>query len=380
MAPHGIAGPFEQRAQDALHALPQGESPILIAYTPLVRNNPYQAMLYSSCWERGIAAVPVDDLNDTGDLSRLAGPANVWLHVHWTSAVLGGATSQADARRRLDRFQALLDRFTRARGQIAWTVHNVLPHERRFHDLEVDVCRVLAERADLIHVLHEKTVALTEPYYQLPRDKVRVVPHASYVGIYPNVIGRVQARYQLRVPPGALTFCFVGAMRRYKGIDRLIDGFSTVFRERGDVRLLLAGPGLSAAEVRRLSARTRAVPGIIARFERIPEWDLQVYFNAADVAVLPYEDVLNSGALMLAFTFGRPVIASRRGLLTDMVTEDVGILFDPDEPAGLERALRSADTLTDPRFALATRARAEQYAPRAMADDFAALIRGWPKA
>jgi glycosyltransferase involved in cell wall biosynthesis len=378
MPPRGIGEPFERRAQNALDALPQEESSILIAYTPLVRNNPYQAMLYSTCWERGIAAVPIEDLIEAGDLPRLAGRAHVWLHMHWTSAVLARAGSQADARRRLDRLQVLLDRSARADIRIAWTVHNVLPHERRFHELEVDVCRILAERADLIHVLHEKTVSLTEPYYQLPRDKVRVVPHASYLGVYPNVIGRVQARYQLGVPPRALTFCFVGAVRRYKGIDRLIDAFSAVFRERGDARLLLAGPGLSGAEVRRLSARARAVRGIITRLERIPEWDLQIYLNAADVVVLPYEEALNSGALMLAFTFGRPVIASRRGLMTDLVTEDVGVLFDPDEPAGLERALRSADRLIDPQFAEATRARADQYTPRAMADDFATLIRRWP--
>ncbi len=370
---------FLQRATHALDALPSDRAPILVAYEPLVRNNPYQAMLYSGCWERGIATMPVAGEPEPAVVRTLTSRADVWLHVHWTGPVLSAARGKDDAHRRLDAFTSKLDGLAAAGGRIAWTVHNVLPHERRFPDLEVAVCRALAERADLIHVLHEKTPALTQPSYDLPREKIRVVPHSSYLGIYPDVIGRVQARHDLGVPRDALTFTFLGGVRPYKGIERLIDAFSAVAKGRDDLRLLLAGPGFERSEVRAVRARALGVPGITARLERIPEWDIQRYMNAADVAVLPYSDVLSSGALMLAFTFGRPVIASRRGLLTDLVSEDVGLLFDPEDPAGLEAALRAGRSLTDPRFAHEARRRASAYPPRAMADDFAELIRTWPR-
>src|SRR6266545_1099425 len=51
-------GALLERASEALSSLPGREDRSLIFYAPLVRNNPYQAMLYAACWERGIAAIP----------------------------------------------------------------------------------------------------------------------------------------------------------------------------------------------------------------------------------------------------------------------------------------------------------------------------------
>ena len=70
--------------------------------------------------------------------------------------------------------------------------------------------------------------------------------------------------------------------------------------------------------------------------------DLQIFLNAADTVVLPYREILTSGAAMLAMSFGKPVIAPRLGALNDLVKEGCGILFDNDDPNGLSDALRAA--------------------------------------
>jgi glycosyltransferase involved in cell wall biosynthesis len=363
---------FASRNGDA----PATERPIIMAYYPLVRNNPYQQMLYGHCWNHGIAPLPIADLNVLADVPALRElGAEFWLHVHWTGAILAKSQTRADARAAHDAFVARLDSVVNAGGRIVWTVHNVLPHERTFEDLEISISEALAERASVIHVLCGDTPSLTQPHYTLPAEKVRVIPHSSYLGVYPNVVDTSQARFALGLLPHQTVLAFVGGIRPYKGLDALLDAYQPLARENPDLRLIVAGPPIDFPNLRLLRRRCEADPSIIVRMTRIPETDLQLYFNAADAVVLPYTDILNSGALMLALSFGRPVIAANRGCVGSLVSEDVGLLFDPKTPGDLARALRRAPELKDERFARAALRVAESVPPTEIADRFARLIR-----
>ena len=94
------------------------------------------------------------------------------------------------------------------------------------------------------------------------------------------------------------------------------------------------------------------IRGLIAKCSRrvvlhagyIPDDELQVYLLASDVVAAPYLEILSSGTAMLALSFGRPMVAPRRGFLKDVITRDCGLLYDPTDPKGLESALRA--TLT----------------------------------
>jgi len=78
----------------------------------------------------------------------------------------------------------------------------------------------------------------------------------------------------------------------------------------------------------------------------VPKEDLQYYFNACDVVVLPYLEVLTSGSVMTAMSFGRPVVAPRVGHLQDMVNKECGVLYDPLLPGGLRCAMEEIRELT----------------------------------
>jgi glycosyltransferase involved in cell wall biosynthesis len=117
----------------------------------------------------------------------------------------------------------------------------------------------------------------------------------------------------------------------------------------------------------------------VCRFEHVPEPDLQLWHRAADVAVLPYRGILNSGAFKLAETFGLPIVAPRAGNLADDLDPAYACGFDPDAPGDLLRALEDAvDLVTDPvaaaRATAAARARATAYPPPRMAADFADVM------
>jgi glycosyltransferase involved in cell wall biosynthesis len=76
----------------------------------------------------------------------------------------------------------------------------------------------------------------------------------------------------------------------------------------------------------------------------VPDEDLQLYLRAADVVACPFLEIFTSGSVLLAMSFGRAVIAPRRGCVSETLDDEGGILYDADDPGGLHEALRSAMT------------------------------------
>ena len=98
----------------------------------------------------------------------------------------------------------------------------------------------------------------------------------------------------------------------------------------------------------------RTLNNTLLQFRRIQNDELQLYLNAADFVVLPYEQILTSGSAVLAFSFARPIIAPALGGLRDLVQDNVnGFLYDPLAEGALLGALkRAAATSNDDRAAM----------------------------
>ncbi len=185
---------------------------VLDLYPDWRRGNPFQAMLFGDLEAVDAVARPVPDL--THHLSGRASTADPGvLNLHWTTPVLAPAHSAAEARALLDRFADGLQSFRDAGGRLVWTVHNVLPHDARYVDTEIRLAGLLAEHADLVHVMSEVTTAAASPYYRLDPDRLVCIPHSSYVGVYRDWISREGARRRLGLLPSEKVLLALGQMR-----------------------------------------------------------------------------------------------------------------------------------------------------------------------
>ena len=337
--------------------------------------NPYQDMLYGGLGEMGAVAVPTMEAFDPAGLGDFTRAGARVFHIHWTAPILGPATSGVEATARVRQALAGLDAFRRGGGRLIWTVHNALPHECRHQAQEVELRQGLADRADVVHVMCASTAEAVSSLYSLPADRTVVIPHSSFLGVYGDALDRATARRYLGVDKDDIVLLAIGGIRRYKGIDRLLDAFDQALRAERRLRLVVAGRPGRFDEVGELEKRCRQHRRVISRFERIEDADLQVYLKGSDVAVLPHRAVLNSGSLLLAYTFGLPVIAPATGCLADLLEAGASIGFDPEDDAGLLDALRRVRSLTGPAPRRAARAVAERYPPPEMAADFTALLR-----
>jgi glycosyltransferase involved in cell wall biosynthesis len=331
-------------------------------------------MLYALCEASGLTPRRLDSLDEVAGLSpsRNGGRRTI-LHVHWTDSVLLDAPNRTQAERRLGDFVEALDAFLGTGGRLIWTVHNVLPHEARFPELEAKVCQALADRAAVVHVMCKETVAAAAPWYEIPSDRVAVIAHASCLGVYPNYLARDEARARLGLEPEHTVLTAFGGLRPYKGIAALLDAFEEAVSVDPGLRLVIAGRPIRLDGLESLKARCERNPRIVHRLRGVPDARVQVFLNAADAVILPHRNALNSGLVGLAFAFGRPVIAPRVGCIPTEVPADCGVLFDRDDPRSLERAIAGAASLRDPRFETATLERARANPPAAMAAEFAKL-------
>lgn len=350
--------------------------PLLVLYHPPVRTNPFQALLYMECLADGSAATPVGSIEEAIEVAEMArGRARSVLHLHWLAAVTDRASSAAEAADRAGAFLARVDELREAGCAIAWTVHNALPHDVRYPEEAVLLRRGIVERSVMIHVLSQSTASEVAPWFDLPSERVVNVPHPSYAGVYPDLVDRDAARLGHGLWPDELVLLAFGALRPYKGIPELLDAWRATAAVAPPRRLVVAGKPPGGAPGEQLTVALAATPGVVALTREVPVEAVASLFRAADVAVMAHLHALNSGFLLLALTFGLPVVGPRMAAAEQLLDESVARLYDPADPDGLTAALRAAPELLTGEARRRALEIADAHEPRAISRTFLAELR-----
>lgn len=306
-----------------------------VAVFPAYSDNPYITLLTLAARARGYRFADSTSLEalerDCATLGR--GDA---VHLHWTSPIVQRAETADEAASRLARFRAAVDGASSRGAAVIWTLHNLLPHDVRHEAVELELCRYLADRADLLHGMTPDVVQEAAPFYALDESKLVVIPHPSYQGVYPGQLSRREARVALGLADDDHAVLFFGQMRPYKGLSALVDAVAKAQSDGVDSqrRLVLLLAGRTSPDDR-LTLEEQLPPGVraIRHHSHVDDTDVQNWFRAADVAVLPYRRVLNSGTLHLAATFGVPVILPDEPHLRRSFGDETWISwFDPSDP------------------------------------------------
>jgi glycosyltransferase involved in cell wall biosynthesis len=167
------------------------------------------------------------------------------------------------------------------------------------------------------------------------------------------------------VPADVPLVAMLGLLRPYKGLDLLLDAWPAVRAAIPDAHLLVAGrvlgdPG-GAARLERMAGEDS---GVISDLRFTPTEEFVGAMLRADVVVLPYRRIDQSGVLFAALALGRPLVATRVGGFAEVVEQHgAGVVVPPDDPAALAEALIAV--LRDPmrRAAMAAASRAAADGP-----------------
>jgi glycosyltransferase involved in cell wall biosynthesis len=313
---------------------------------PVLDANPYQRLLYAELARSGLTLEARPRLK----LSWLWRHRKTvaLLHFHWPEAYYRYGHRKRDAWRSW----ALLALFSLRLGaakvlgyRIAWTIHQVRPHETASPRLDRLGARILAAAADVLIAHDDTTAQEARAAFGRRASGVHVIPHGSYVGVYPAGRSRAEVRAELRIDPGSFTFLCFGDLRAYKELELLLDAFSAA--ELPDATLVLAG-GAKAERLARLAQEAERDPRVRARLGFVPDDEVAELFGACDAAVLPRGDGGTSGSLILALSLGVPVIAARTRSYVELTDgEASGWLFTPGDRESLQAALEAAAASPD---------------------------------
>jgi glycosyltransferase involved in cell wall biosynthesis len=187
--------------------------------------------------------------------------------------------------------------------------------------------------------------------YGLPPERVVAIPHgneAIFEELRDPAVDEAGLRRKLGLAPDEPVLLLLGTLSHYKGIDLLLEAFARVAPR---ARLILAGFPAADFDLAAHQALARKL-GIDERVLWVPRYveseEVAAWMGLASVAVFPYREVFQSGALAIAQTFGVPVVATQVGAMPEAVGGS-GLLVPPGDPEALAAALLSV--LEDPDLA-----------------------------
>jgi glycosyltransferase involved in cell wall biosynthesis len=192
---------------------------------------------------------------------------------------------------------------------------------------------------DAVVVHSEHGARRLEAEFGVPAERLRVIPHGAFTYLTEQA-DDLPLPAELRAVEGPVILAF-GLIRPYKGIDVLLEAMKRV----EGAELWIAGlPRMPMDGLRELA---RQVPGTVRFVDRfIPDNQIPAFMRRAELVVLPYRNIEQSGVLYTALAFGRPLVLSSVGGFPDIAERGAARLVPSEDPEALGKAL--AELLTDP--------------------------------
>lgn len=225
---------------------------------------------------------------------------------------------------------SVIARLIRKKNRILYTCHNVFPHERFPFD------RVLTRMAlskGNCFIVHSKTDE--EDLHQIvPRAIYRRTVIPSFNCFDNSSVDRNTARSALGIDANKRVLLFFGLVREYKGLKNLLNAVPIINKRISDVEVLIAGD-FGGDKQQYLDIIAQNDIGKLVRIvdEYIPDSEVEKYFKASDITVLPYESATQSGIIQVSYSFGIPVVATSVGGIPEVVKDGkTGYLIAPKRP------------------------------------------------
>ena len=201
--------------------------------------------------------------------------------------------------------------------------------------------------ADLLIVHNRISLEALAAIIPSALSRAKVIPHGNYMD-FVKPVSREEAFKKIGLDAAGPVLLFWGQIKKVKGLDILISALPQVVKRFPGLKLVIAGKVWkddfsvygSAIEAHGLK------DNVAAHIRYIPDEMAPYYFSAADIVVLPYRKIYQSGVLLMALSYGKAVVASDLPGMTEIIDDGVdGFTFRSEEPEDLAR--RVIEALSD---------------------------------
>jgi glycosyltransferase involved in cell wall biosynthesis len=231
--------------------------------------------------------------------------------------------------------------------RLVFTAHNVNAGARDGADtfLNRSSLRIQYRLMDQIFVHTQKMKDQLMQTFGVREERIAVIPFGTYDMVPQTSMTSAQAKQRLGLGSSDRTILFFGRITPYKGIDLLVNAFARIAPKDQRYRLMIAGEAMKEAgqqwqEVQQAITQSPLREQVIQHVRYIADSEIELYFKGADVLVLPYTQIFQSGVLFMAYSFGLPVIATDVGSFgNDIIEGKTGFVCRPGDPADLARVI-----------------------------------------
>ena len=218
-------------------------------------------------------------------------------------------------------------------SKIICIADNVIPHEKRPGDKAFT--KYFIKPIDAFITMSEKVLADLKSF---TNAKATYIPHPLYDN-FGEKISREMARVNLAIGKESFVLLFFGFIRKYKGLDILLDAMALLKNKIPHLKLLIAGEFYDDKkqyedQIKRLGIEN----DLILNTSFIADNDIKNYLCAANVVVQPYRNATQSGVTPLAYHFEIPMIVTNVGGLPSLVPDNIaGLIAEPNARSVAEK-------------------------------------------
>ncbi|WP_134091966.1 glycosyltransferase [Olivibacter sp. XZL3] len=219
------------------------------------------------------------------------------------------------------------------RKPLIWTMHNRSSHEKGLSFFSRTLTDLLIKWSDRIIIHSSASIDILRAQHPKVLSKLSYLPHPNFIGVYGPVIPSSTNSETLKL-------LFMGVIKPYKNIELLIK-LATEFER--EITLTIAGKPATEKYKEILARIANGAKNIDLQLRFIDDAEIPSLFGTADLLVLPYDlqSSLNSGTVILAFSYKKTVICPRIGTLSDLKEDaDHVLTYSYSSPAEHEQMLR----------------------------------------
>lgn len=201
--------------------------------------------------------------------------------------------------------------------KIIYTMHNKIPHDNKGGSIFKIFIKGICKISDKIVILSKGTKDILLEYISLKEieNKVCYIPHPNYIGVYEEK--KIDYTSILNIKKGELVLLFMGAVRPYKNVELLIEASKNF--ENKSIKFIIAGNPSDDEYKNKILDLIDSKSNIIPMLYFIEDDEITSLIEACDLMIFPYDmnSSLNSGSIILSFSYGKSVISPLISTLQD---------------------------------------------------------------
>ncbi|OON88456.1 hypothetical protein BXO88_01300 [Oribacterium sp. C9] len=223
--------------------------------------------------------------------------------------------------------------------KVVTTIHDLLPFNSKFYDKFFH--KKIYSKADKVITQAKMNITELINNFGTKKEHIEYIPHGHYMEFAENAT-KEESLNALGLPDDRKIILFFGQIKKVKGVDVLLEAMADVAVKHPEALCLIAGKVWKDdfSIYQEIIDRKKLAANVRLDIKFIDDEDIKFYFNAADIVVLPYRQIYQSGVVLLAYAYEKPVIATTEGEFLNVIkNKETGLLVPSGDYNALSKGI-----------------------------------------